>query len=353
MTFSFCLNKDELLTLCGLGLLYQGLDMKQEGSLVSNSQRMVGVVMKYLERDHAADASDFKKLACSLRPIDDSMTTVSRRSSHNEVLPLKGLQASIIPLPVCRAITEATAHGSADSSTNEALRRREEQTRRATVPNIDTANTGSALRHTSVASDVTSYGSPESLRSYTGTTISPAMVQSRSTASLTKQYRKPNLDYLSLSSTPDNSQPQSPVQTQSQETHAQSPNTLSAAPVMVCKTEFGQSEWENMLDGMDDSQQNIYDAMYTGPAPGLDNQVPVSTSFADNNWSPIKAEGWDFTSLTVSDYNPVESQSVLSFSEESLSSGDDNLLGDLGQQDLGMNVIDDLFLDGLGGSFEL
>lgn len=354
MTFSFCLNKDEMLTLCGLGLLYQGLDMKPEGSLVSNNQRMVCAVIEYLERDHATEASDFKKLAYSLMPIDSTMSTASRRSSHNDALPPKGLHTTVSPIVAARSIPETTVHDGANGcSTTGSLQHQQEQMHRATVPDIGIANADMMLRHTSVTSDATSYSSTDSLRSYSGTTVSPVMVQSRPTAILKKEYRKPNLDYLSLNSTPDNSQPQSPAQPHSQEAELELPSTLSAAPLMVCKTEVGQSEWENMLGGMDDGQQHIYDAMYTDAAPGLDNQLPTSTSFEVDCWSPIKAEGWDFTSLTMSDYNPVESQSVLSFSEESLSSGDDNLLGDMGSQDLGMSAIDDLFLEDLGGPFGL
>ena len=79
MSFSFCINKNEVLTLCGLTLLYQGLDLKQEGKLMKDGQRLVCTVVKCLEKDNAPGALDFRRLAASMIS-GDSPTNVYRQS---------------------------------------------------------------------------------------------------------------------------------------------------------------------------------------------------------------------------------------------------------------------------------
>lgn len=100
--------------------------------------------------------------------------------------------------------------------------------------------------------------------------------------------------------------------------------------------------------------------MYGGPALSLNDLssnhgLPASFN-SHESWSP---ESWDMASLTgMHDYNlRHEAHSVLSFSEESLSSGEEfSDLGrtsiDLGQTGLVPGVGDGYLLDGLDAGFE-
>ena len=103
----------------------------------------------------------------------------------------------------------------------------------------------------------------------------------------------------------------------------------------------------------------MYDAIYGGPSLSV---VDTSSS-TYSDWSP---ESWDMRSLTMQDLttNPAPAQNVLSFSEESLSSGEDLSASDPGlagqHQDYqyallpGLNSSGDSFLlDGLDGTFGL
>ena len=70
MSFSFCLNKNELLLLAGFGLLFQGLDLNRKGKLIQDSQRHICSVIKMLERNDTPGFEDFKKLACAMIVVD-------------------------------------------------------------------------------------------------------------------------------------------------------------------------------------------------------------------------------------------------------------------------------------------
>lgn len=70
MSFSFCLNKNELLLLSGFGLLFQGLDLNRKGKLMQDSQRLVCSIMTILDRTAAYGSTEFKKVACAMISID-------------------------------------------------------------------------------------------------------------------------------------------------------------------------------------------------------------------------------------------------------------------------------------------
>ncbi|KAL8637905.1 MAG: hypothetical protein Q9228_004881 [Teloschistes exilis] len=70
MSFSFCLNKNELLLLSGFGLLFQGLDLNRRGKLMQDSERLVCSAIAILERNAALGSAEFKQLACAMITVD-------------------------------------------------------------------------------------------------------------------------------------------------------------------------------------------------------------------------------------------------------------------------------------------
>ncbi|KAL8852493.1 MAG: hypothetical protein Q9221_002617 [Calogaya cf. arnoldii] len=70
MSFSFCLNKNELLLLSGFGLLFQGLDLNRKGKLLQDSQRLVCSVIAMLERNAALGSTAFKSVACAMISVN-------------------------------------------------------------------------------------------------------------------------------------------------------------------------------------------------------------------------------------------------------------------------------------------
>lgn len=321
MSFSFCLNRNEMLTLCGLSLLYQGLDLKQEGKLMQDSQRLVVVVIRYLEKANAPGAADFKRLAASLLNVEPQFkgsnavhtqsTAKSTKSTPSPPVSRKQLQPQLY------------RHASASMSESDILSQ-QEKLRRATLPDIAMQSQGSQ-RYGRTSIDSMRSESPMSKRESRGSAPQlPTMLKSQ----VAKNPNPPNLDYLSLSNTPANSQPQSPAQSRPRQ-HAPNsnnqmfPTSAFNAPKSSTAT---PSEWEVLLGSYDD--RHLYDAIYGGgPTPAL-----AMTDTSSSNYGAWSPDSWDYTTIGLSDYttNSAAPQSVLSFSEESLSSGEDLTASDLG-----------------------
>lgn len=355
MSFSFCLNKNEMLTLCGLSLLYQGLDLKQEGKLMQDGQRLVAAVVQLLEKANAPGAADFKKLSASMT-IDTQVRSPSGRSPNGMGAPTSSKSTPSPHVAKQQIRPQIYRHGSASMSENDLLSQ-QEKLRRATLPNINPRQ--EYMPHGRSSMDSTRSESPMSKRDYRNSSSQlPAMLKPR----LVKNEKPPNLDYLSLSNTPVASQPQSPVQSRPQpsQNNAHTPIFTSTGYSVSKTSGVSPSEWEALLGSLDGGQTNLYDAIYGGPALSLTDNA--TSNYGD--WSPDSQ--WDMTSLTMNDFGneaPGAARSVLSFSEESLSSGEDLSTSELslggGRQDYGHHLMgsgtagDGYLLEGLDATFGL
>lgn len=361
MSFSFCLNKNEMLTLCGLSLLYQGLDLKQEGKLMQDSQRLIAVVIKYLQKANAPGASDFKRLAASMIKLDDGQPKVvkTRTSDNNMLAPTSSKSTPSPSVPRKQLKPQLYRHGSATMSESDLLSQ-QEKLRRATMPNIALQRQDSH-HHGRTSMDSARSESPMSKREYRGSAPQlPTMLKPRSNTSS----KPPNLDYLSLSNTPIASQPTSPAQSRNQQAqNSHTPAYPTSAYVGPKAATATPTEWEVLLGSFDD--RHLYDAIYgggPGPAPALSLTDTSSSQYG--GWSP---ESWDMTSLNMGDFTSgiAPPQSVLSFSEDSLSSGGEEMsaselsLPGPGQLDYrhsllsGNTSTEQYLLDGLDATFGL
>ncbi|PBP17823.1 fungal-specific transcription factor domain-containing protein [Diplocarpon rosae] len=318
MSFSFCLNKIEMLTLCGLSILYQGLDLKQEGKLMKDGQRLAENVAQLLEKAHAPGAAAFKSLSASMTPEFTS------RSLPGVAAPTRS--SSFLPPPVSQQhpTSQIYRHGSASVSESDLLSR-QNKLRRATVPNISSSY--DFPPHGRYSFDSTPSEPPISNYDYSP---SPCHITPTLRPRSPKSRKPPNLDYLSLSSTPVVSQPQSPVHPRSRllptSTHTPICNSSGDTIKKPNHTGMSASEWEALLGSLDGGQANLYDAIYGGPTLFLEN---ASSNY--DTWSPDSQ--WDMASLMMNelgDAAPGAARSVLSLSEESLSSGEDMSTSDLG-----------------------
>lgn len=84
MSFSFCLNKNELLISCGFGLLFQGIDLDPKGKLIQDSRRLICSVLRILERNRSPSAGHFKEVAGAILSIERSPKTSSRPALATE-----------------------------------------------------------------------------------------------------------------------------------------------------------------------------------------------------------------------------------------------------------------------------
>jgi len=321
MSFSFCLNKNEMLTLCGLSLLYQGLDLKQEGKLMQDGQRLVVVVTKFLEKANAPGAADFKRLAASLLHV--ASQPKNTHSLNGEIPVLGALSSKSTPSPTAPRKQQPSIYRHPSASMSESdLLSQQEKIRRATLPNLALLSQD-GHHYGRASTESTRSASPLSKRDHRN---SASQLPTTTRPRTARNEKPPNLDYLSLSNTPVPSQPQSPVQSRPQQAqNSQNPafptSTYSSSKISTATP----TEWEVLLGSFDD--RHLYDAIYGG---GPTQALPLPDASSNiGNWSP---ESWDYTSLGMNDFtgNGLPARSVLSFSEESLSSGDDLSASDLG-----------------------
>jgi len=317
MSFSFCLNRNEVLILSGFGLLFQGLELNRQGKLIKDNQRLVCSVIELLERASAPGAAEFKKVACSMLSIDG----VAKENSQSTL----ALQPKpVAPMPAPRETTKSArkqlqAIASRFSFGGNRMAKQEQNvTRRATVPPTGATIVPAFARNNSQLSASSARSEPAMVHAARQHTVCPpapargdsVLVQGprqRPTAHREPPIRLaatmdgPNLDYLPFGNDP---VPADPM--------AQRTDNLNVST----------TEWERLLGSLDSGQSNIYDGIYGGSAAGSAADM-LSTNHAtsfDGGTSLVRSPDAAWSDQYVNlGLGPV--RSVLSISEESLTSG--------------------------------
>lgn len=357
MSFSFCVNKNEMLTLCGLSILYQGLGLKKEGKLLKDGLRLVNAVENYLDAFKAPSAADFHKLVSSLTSTETSKTIDRGGQNHTTAQTHSQTGRQVQPSVTSRY----------PSNLDTELLQQQERMRRATlnsIPMLGLGNqSGSRHKKPDTASRSNSFHSSTPRQSQLQPTPSP-MSTSAKPRSNSNSDAGPNLNYLVLDATSSADglrRSRSVVQQRNNEPQIQQYKSSNLAA----------SEWESLLGSLDSGNSNIFDAVYGASVPGMPLSIShgganvgghhadslSSSGYGDWDLSP---ETWDMTALSMGDCDAsATTQSVLSISEESLSSGDDldfggpGVLGDYKQNLLHDLNGDGFYVDGLDGNFGL
>ncbi len=319
MSFSFCLNKNELLLLSGFGLLFQGLDLDRKGKLIQDSQRLMCSVIEVLERSKASGAAEIKKLACAMISVEGgpqitqgpANTTARRKSDGIMAAPkvsLKGAKRHI--QAVASRISGAVPRQ---------MKQEDAPIRRATA-------------HTRSTSKIVIYSRSDSQNSVSSAISEPLPQYSHTRAlSINKSprqavaYETPNLDYLSFN----NDQTPSP----------NFPSSISGVPFKDVDAAFGLTQ----------QPQPPYDSLFPSPDV-LSAYISPSPSSATYDWA---SELWTLPSdMGV---QPASARSVLSFSEEELTSGEELSSCDMGGEYRGivMPNADEFGLECLDGRVDL
>jgi hypothetical protein len=280
MSFSFCLNKNELLILSGFGLLFQGLDLKEEGKLIKESQRLVCSAIGILERSHATGASSFKKIASSLVPIDylTNLVEDDANAGRSPGMSMLGPQTLKSTRKQLQAIASRFSFGGSRAMKDELP-----LSRRATMSALPT-------------DDMPRYSRADSQLSLTSVQSEPALrrLSSESGGRLTPPRsvtsEQTNLDYLSF--------------------HQES---ISAAA-----DQAAVSDW-NLVGYVDDTGLLPYDQTPTQPSvEALGLCGDASTTWGTHEWSP---ESWGLQD-SISTHS-ASAYSTFSVSEESLASAEE------------------------------
>ena len=323
MCFSFCLNKNELLLLAGFGLLYQGLDLDRNGKLIQDSQRLMCSVIEILERNAAPGAADFKKVACamisvdrfskSVRALDDGDAS-RRESDRNMSAPKTTLNSS-------RKQLHAIASRFASNASPATIKRESDVGgRRSTVPTVANRNAAPYSRSHSQSSVSSVVSDPTHQHGHSrilSNTMSPRQNGLCET---------PNLDYLSFNDEP--------------------------SQTSKFRRDLFKDSDPDLLTSFSPTQQ--LEAQYSGlhPSPDvLSAYISPSPASANYDWtSDLLAMPPDLNS------QPPSANSVLSFSEEELTSGEELSTCDLRGEYRGItmpNVEGFGGLDGLDSNFGL
>ena len=296
LSFSLCLNRNEVLVQAGFGLLFQTLGLDQEGKLIKDCQRLVCSVIEMLERGSAAGAAEFRRVGCSMITIarpEQGPPAIARHNSEGGMgAPTDSFRATQKSLKAIAARFSPVAA--------KAIRSEVKEPRRATLPTISPSMGVHGNQSTTSLSSIRS----EPVLARSEPNLSP--MSHRSPLSLYTKRRpsnamrqNPNVDYLSLGVDPLAS-------------YGFANNGSGGKP------EVSPSDWERLLSSLDNGQQTIYDTIYGGmPSDALLECAPLSAGAETNmTWSP---NVWNWANY--GDQAPP--QSVLSFSDESLTSGEE------------------------------
>lgn len=299
LSFSFCLNRDEILVLSGFGLLFQGLRLEASSKILKDNSKMVLAIADILNKSAAPNAYEFRRVACAFLPPPPTpkqqqhdqapRVEVPQISRHNSD-GVMSAPASQSPPSSTRKQLKAIASRFTSGGSGKRPNYSNPDQRRATVHNISLHPYG--VPSQSVPSlqpptyyDPASISRSEPARSPVNLFSRPSSTATRPTIAppppmKTKSRQPPpmltNLDYLSFG-------------TDSESLQQCNPQTNE--PI---KPEPAPTDWEKLIGSLDNGQTNIYDACYGGPpvhalldTPSLGMQQTNHSSNAVNDvaWS--------------------------------------------------------------------
>ncbi|KAF6230255.1 hypothetical protein HO133_004595 [Letharia lupina] len=311
MSFSFCLNKNELLLLAGFGLLFQGLNLDRRGKLIQDSQRLLCSVIGILERNAAIGAAELRKVAFAIISVErfskdarGSDATAARRKSEENMAAPKESSKSARKL---QTIASRFSTGNAP-----VVKRESSSGRRFTAPTLSTGQLSGYDRSTSQNSVSSVVSDPNPQNGYSQhISISQSPGQDPSPD-------PPNLDYLSFNNP------------------APSPKNLSPGSSRQFRmSDLSNQQMQPPLDSHFPSEDVF--SSYISPPP------PDDFGWCSNIWAMPSNVG----------DQPDASQGRVSFSEEDLTSGEELSSCDTGAEFHGLAMDGLVGLDGLDGNFEL
>ena len=284
MNYTFPLNKSELLLSCGFSLLWQCLDLEEDSRLYKDNQKSLNGLLTILMRNSTMAGLEFQRIASTYIHITELAKPLVPSTSHMDVNQA-ALHLSAMPAPDAKhKSARKSIQAIASRFSQTAGKQKAEATSRSKSIPVH-AVTSSLSPHPRTLSSA-SLSSTRSAPALAAASSQPRQLQPRPRAF--EAQPNINLDYFLLGD----------------------PNGSCEATNGTRTPAKGQphltdTAWEQLLTNID----------LTDCTP----QDELDATFHD--WTPAPdPDAWSIGELTAKAAVP---QSVLSFSEESLNSGDD------------------------------
>lgn len=350
LSFSFCLNRDELLVISGFGLLFQGLGLEASSKILRDNSKMLAAVISALKKTSAPCATEFERLAHSFVPrLPAAESTAPRTkypplSRHNSDGQLSSDSANSTRKQLKAIASRFTLHGSGRLPKPDAGDGRYTHShtavqpvasteltaiRRATVHQIDLHPYSQQTQSTPALQPQSCYSPPSVSRSEPArspvnmyprlqvtadshrTTTPSSTLPPLKPKSKTVPKKLPNLDYLSFGN---DSEPSSSP-----------PSARNTQPI---KSEPAPTDWEKLLGSLDNGETNIYDACYGGPPIDalIDTASPINLATVGGGGGNDTPIAWtqDLWALCQTETNPTGSSSSSSGTSHKSSGGSSN-----------------------------
>ncbi|KAJ5771373.1 uncharacterized protein N7511_003424 [Penicillium nucicola] len=294
LCLSFSINRKELVFFSGLGLLWQMLGVKRDSKLAKETQKMLGAAQRQLQSGYTAAAAEFSALSCTLVSLDDGRQPPSHTASNEMVAPTHKPHKS--PKKHLQALKSRLTNAVRDQPKQDSP----QGSRRNTI------------------SGATPPLAAQSLRSPSWSSLPPAQHDH-----LTSQYDHSPLDLAS----------NAPMKYE----HYRS--LSCSTPSDPATSAITMADWEYVLSDMDRGYSNIFTGIYGGKDCGEDSG-PFASITAECSRKPMEGpiaipapselqnlspESWSASSGEFAAAPEHTTQSVLSYSGESMGSMDDTL----------------------------
>ena len=333
MNYTFPVNKTELLLFAGFSLLWQCLELEDSSKIMKDNQKLLTSLTQMLIKDNETPGNEFLRIAskivilgvrrqsapqpskdCSMsRSPTTSLTFMPAPSNSKQKSTRKVLQGIVASIP---------------TFSNNRAKAEESGPRRATVPRERAIASVSPHQRSYSAFNLSSARSTPALPTFNCSTERLYQAQQ---AIANRQ--NVNLDYY-------------PIGEEDGSQHSASTATLQ--PGMLPNSQLQSPSWEELVSNIDSSAANIFSGVYSDDtipsnrtAHKLTTVAPKSLSsgnstfFSANtrgsqDWMPpppqLLDESWDsLSAVELESFHeatkPTVPQSVVSFGEESLTSG--------------------------------
>lgn len=293
MNYTCPFPRKELLLISAFSILWQSIELDEESKLVKDNQKSLSLVLNMLNRHSQPAATELQRIATAFVSLE------SRRMPSPSHISIDTPAAKLLN----ESTTQSTQGKDNDKSKRKQLQaiaarfsnlKRPEEGRRATVP--QTAHSQSLSPHHRAGSSV----------SLSSTRSAPVMLTpSPSFLSHPRTFNGPpsiNLDYFPMGDEGIDGQ-----------TSTSSSTMLPPKKPAQLSPNIANASWDNLLNTNFDATSNS--TLFAGVnTPG---RTPMDLT--GNEWIQ---DGWDLPSMDLTSKAPVP-QSLLSFSGESMTSGDD------------------------------